>query len=626
MAQTFCCLLELFAPIVFTMICAETAADATLVGAQPRIMCWTRGRSSSGELVDTATARRRQRVAEADRVGLHFPFRSERRSRGAPTFAMKWRDAVKAGIMHGPLPPEVTLDVPQWWQPGMPLSCPVDHVAPAPSKRKRVESETEPAKRAYMRVPDEAKLWFADFHAYHARVHAKTFAYSIRRAKQLVPDLFGPVAPDTFRSWHESGARNAAGRPPDLTHAVAARLSLSVPTWQHVYRRVLRELDIEFEPSGYWTRQFLRSLQLSWKLAATCSRRRPSEADIARERTLTQLRVIYLCDRFGISQDHVWNLDETAVRMAPAGERGWTKSAESAHVFASRAFVTVTLAANMRGGMWTQIVYEGKTDRVRPHGPLLPRQLVSHSPTHRITQEALLDMIDAIDADMHARAGDAEKTPWLLVLDCAPQHVAVEFRSIIRDTRPHIKLCYVQRYFTAYTQPLDRTYMRAFKSSIRNEVAKPFAEFFLEAESNFELVNLDASTSVLRQLLLSFVHTAAQNADSPQQRTAGWRFIDWTEVEQRELLKEARRLLETGELFPRGTADEPHAPDAETQASDSEPEAHVVELLADDHSSDDGEDAPTGVEESAAPAVSAAPKREAMSLLERLHAIRIILR
>ena len=232
-----------------------------------------------------------------------------------------------------------------------------------------------------------------------------------------------------------------------------------------------------------------------------------------------------------------------------------SKKAESAHVFASRAFVTVTLAANMRG-------HEEKTDRVHPHGPLFPRQLVSHSPTHWITQEALLDMIDAIDADMHARPGDAE-----------------------------------QRNFIAYTQPLDRAYMRAFKSSIRSEVAKHFAEFFLEVESNFEHVNLDSSTSVLRQLLLSFVHTAAQNADSPQHRTAGWRFIDWNEVEQRELLAEAKRLLETGELFPRGTAEEPHAP-----------EAHVLEPLADEHSSD-SDDAPTGVEESAAPAVAAAPKR-----------------
>ena len=80
-------------------------------------------------------------------------------------------------------------------------------------------------------------------------------------------------------------------------------------------------------------------------------------------------------------------------------------------------------------------------------------------------------------------------------------------------------------------------------------------------------------------------------------------------MEQRELLAEGNRLLETGELFPRGTAEEPHAPDAEAEATDSEPEAHV-EPLADDHSSD-GEDAPTGVEESAAPAapaVAAAPE------------------
>ena len=146
--------------------------------------------------------------------------------------------------------------------------------------------------------------------------------------------------------------------------------------------------------------------------------------------------------------------------------------------------------------------------------------------------------------------------------------------------------------------------MRAFKNSIRQEVAKHFAEFFLEAESNFERVNLDSSTTVLRQLLLSFVHTAAQNADSPQHRTAGWRFIDWNEVEQRELLAEAKRLLETGELFPRGTAEEPHALDAEAEASDSDREAHVMEPLADDHSSD-SDDAPTGVEESAAPAAPA---------------------
>ena len=220
-------------------------------------------------------------------------------------------------------------------------------MAPVPLKRKRdtsAEPKTDPPKRAYMRVPDEVKLWFVDFHAYQARVHGKSLAYDIRRAKHLVPELFGPVAPDTFRRWHDGGAHDHRGRPSvelppfalsrlaNLTHAVAARLSLSVLIWQHVYRRVLRELDIEFEPTDHWTLQFLHSLQLSWKLAATCTRHRPSEADFATERKLLQLRVIYLCDRYKISQDRTWNLDETAVRMVPAGDRGWTKKAESQYL------------------------------------------------------------------------------------------------------------------------------------------------------------------------------------------------------------------------------------------------------------------------------------------------------
>ena len=37
-----------------------------------------------------------------------------------------------------------------------------------------------------------------------------------------------------------------------------------------------QRLDIEFEPTRLWTKQFLHSLQLSLKLAATCNRHRPS--------------------------------------------------------------------------------------------------------------------------------------------------------------------------------------------------------------------------------------------------------------------------------------------------------------------------------------------------------------
>ena len=129
------------------------------------------------------------------------------------------------------------------------------------------------------------------------------------------------------------------------------------------------------------------------------------------------------------------------------------------------------------------------------------------------TQDAFLDMIDAIDADMNA-------------------------------------------------QPLDQAYMRAFKNSIRSEVAKHFAEFFLEAESNFERVNLDSSTSVLRQLQTARSIEPLAGASSIGRR--------WSSVS--------------------------FSPDAEAEARDSEPEAHVMEPLADDHSSD-SDDAPTGIEE-----------------------------
>ena len=108
-------------------------------------------------------------------------------------------------------------------------------------------------------------------------------AYNIRPAKHLVLELFGPVAPDTFRRWHDGGAPDHRGRPPaelppfalsrlaNLTRAVAARLSLSVHTWQHVYRRMLRELDIEFEPSSQLTRKFLRWTERTCETLRTCS-------------------------------------------------------------------------------------------------------------------------------------------------------------------------------------------------------------------------------------------------------------------------------------------------------------------------------------------------------------------
>ena len=112
----------------------------------------------------------------------------------------------------------------------------------------------------------------------HARVDSECKRWNL---EHVVLDLFSHFTLGKvqvrwlFVSCRGSRSPNspfALSRLANFTHAVAARLRLSVPTWQHVHRRVLRELDIEFEPTRDWFEQFLHSLQLSWKLAATCNR------------------------------------------------------------------------------------------------------------------------------------------------------------------------------------------------------------------------------------------------------------------------------------------------------------------------------------------------------------------
>ena len=100
----------------------------------------------------------------------------------------------------------------------------------------------------------------------------------------------------------------------NLTHAIAARLRLSVPTWQHVHRRVRLTSNSSPPDIGPAVSSQLAAIM---EARGDLQPRRPSEADIARERKLLQLRVIHLCDRFGISQVRIWNLDETAVRLVP---------------------------------------------------------------------------------------------------------------------------------------------------------------------------------------------------------------------------------------------------------------------------------------------------------------------
>ena len=242
--------LDLFSHFTMGRIRAQRKKPRLLTSWWVRIRASCAGfvrSSSSSEVFDTATARRHVRVEDATRVGQQFSFRSERRGRGAPSIAIKWRDAVNAAIMHGPLLPDVTLDVPCWWQPGMPLLRPTRHISPVPPKRKRDMSAEPKTDQAVVRGLTRLSMCVS-----MARRTLTAFAGRSSWCRSSAGPWHPTQSADGMTAAHLTSAADrelspfAFSRLAKLTHAFVARLCFNVHTWQHVYRRVLRELDIEF--------------------------------------------------------------------------------------------------------------------------------------------------------------------------------------------------------------------------------------------------------------------------------------------------------------------------------------------------------------------------------------------
>ena len=234
----------------------------------------------------------------------------------------------------------------------------------------------------------------------HARVDSECKRWNL---EHVVLDLFSHFTVVQVRwSFVSCRGSNSTFRPfascePHSCRRSQASFRLSVLTWQDVHRRVLRELDIEFDPTTHWTSSFFTACSYhgsSRRLAPATGRVRLTLPERATSCSCAS-STCAIASESGRIACGTWTRQLCA--WFHQASVGGPRRAESAHVFASRAFVTVTHGANMRGGMWTQIVHEGKTDRAHPHGQLFLRQLVTHSPTHWIPQDALLDMIDAVD-------------------------------------------------------------------------------------------------------------------------------------------------------------------------------------------------------------------------------------
>ena len=159
-------------------------------------------------------------------------------------------------------------------------------------------------------------------HPPHARVDSECKRWNL---EHVVLDLFSHITVGKvqdrwlFVSCRGSRSPNSPfslSRLANLTHAVAARLSLSVTTWQHVYRRV-RELDIEFEPTRHWTSSFFTACSYhgsSRRLATATRRVRLTLPENANSCSCASSTCALASESH---QDCMWNPDETVVRLVP---------------------------------------------------------------------------------------------------------------------------------------------------------------------------------------------------------------------------------------------------------------------------------------------------------------------
>ena len=96
-----------------------------------------------------------------------------------------------------------------------------------------------------------------------------------------------------------------------------------------------------FDPASS-RRQFLRQMKLKW--------RKPAGSDMREHRGLTARELVWTLNDVGAQPTRLCNIDETATKLLPIGEKGWLRS--GAAPMESKTHITTVLAT--RYG-WVQV-------------------------------------------------------------------------------------------------------------------------------------------------------------------------------------------------------------------------------------------------------------------------------
>ena len=294
-----------------------------------------------------------------------------------------------------------------------------------------------------------------------------------------------------------------------------------------------------------WRRRFLSGIGLPFRCPAGHAATAFTAVEVVRKRRHLVCKVKWLQREAGIPNDRLFNVDESAVSLLPAGHYSW--SAKGAHIPRkgtdySKSLVTFTVAVPCSGNQkpFTQIVYEGTTARSLPTSALPQNMSVSCSASKWATTSTIMEFLHGIQSTIGPE-------PWMVLWDAAPTHCSQVTLDAIRAELPALQLAYIDPGTTSITQPLDRSYFRAIKSQLRREFAESVASQLLNQMSVAEGMKKKGE---LKGDLPHLLDIAVTRAATPERQAQAWAYLCPVSPQAVEdVLAEAGILFAEGRLF-----------------------------------------------------------------------------
>ena len=389
----------------------------------------------------------------AARLGLRWPPKPQNAKRpGRPTFARLWVLALEQAIRDGHLPEHVESAMPSWWRPGMPVwrseSDVAADMADAPCVGASLEPDVElidltsdpedgelratPNKRARgNEISPAVKEWFCNLTSCHPDW---SIAECIRYAKRLAPELF-QVHIQTPRKWLRSGHTHV--RP---AQRISEGISCGSSVFRFVFNQRLEALGCTYRFGPRDCRRFLRQMDLKWRQPAG-KKRKWSDSDVREHRELTASKLVWTLNDACAHPSRLCNIDETATRLLPIGEKGWLRP--GAAPMANKAYITTVLATRYGSpDLLAQCIFQEKKRACEPTHAF-SSILTSHTDSHWSSSATLVDFVEFIDKTWFNPQEPPHTDAWVLLWDVCTTHTSRETLAELRSRLPHVRVTFL---------------------------------------------------------------------------------------------------------------------------------------------------------------------------------------